>query len=290
MKGRFAIAICALSIAGTAAAEEIKLKNGDTIVGTIVEQSEQTVVIDHPVLGRLVIPTSELEPAAPPPAGLFGTPLLAGWKRAISAGLSGSDDTSEQVDINGQLTMAVDGEHSRQDFLASYFYSHTDGETKTNRALAKYEQDRSIAETRFFYFGQAHYDYDQFQDWDHRISSAAGLGYELLERETVSLRGQLGGGFSQTFVGEEDFTPEGLAGLEFEWNPSEDQHLALGTTYYPDLSELSEYRLLSSAGWTIQLQLIDGLGFKLGATHEYLSSSDTNKNRLNYFANLTFSF
>jgi len=290
MKARLATALLTLGVAYAADADEIKLNNGDTIVGTIVEQSDALVVIDHPVLGRLSIPVAAIKPPDAPPPGLFGTRLLAGWKREISAGVSGSDDSTNRVDVNGQLALAHDAEHSRQDFLASYFYAKTDGDTNTNRALVQYQQDRSIDDTRFFYFGQAHYDYDQFQEWDHRISSAAGLGYELLKREMLSLRSQLGGGFSQTFGGEEDFTPEGLAGLAFAWDPIDGQQLALKTTYYPDLSDLNEYRLRSSADWTIQLHLIDGVGFKLGATHEYDSSSDENKNRLNYFANLTYRF
>ncbi len=54
--------------------DEVELHNGDRLLGTVVEQTADSVVLDHPALGRLVIDADlvravrlDSDPAPPPP-------------------------------------------------------------------------------------------------------------------------------------------------------------------------------------------------------------------------------
>ncbi|MBW2713844.1 MAG: DUF481 domain-containing protein [Deltaproteobacteria bacterium] len=47
-----------------ALAEVVILKNNDRLTGEIVEDSEETLTLEHPTLGRIVVPKSDIKPAA----------------------------------------------------------------------------------------------------------------------------------------------------------------------------------------------------------------------------------
>ena len=54
--------VAVVAFAGAALADVVKLKSGETLVGTVQKQSDPgLVVLDHPVLGPLRIPMSEVE-------------------------------------------------------------------------------------------------------------------------------------------------------------------------------------------------------------------------------------
>jgi hypothetical protein len=75
-------------LAGSAAAEKIKLANGDVLDGEVVERTADKLVLKHENLGRLEIPTSQLS-VATTKEGMFGTRFLRGWDRRLEVGASG---------------------------------------------------------------------------------------------------------------------------------------------------------------------------------------------------------
>ena len=91
------ISLAAALVPLLAAAEEetIELKTGETIKGTIVEQTEDTIVIQHAIFGRQEIDRQDIkekeETKVEP--GLFGTRVLHGWTRSIGFGISGRPGT-----------------------------------------------------------------------------------------------------------------------------------------------------------------------------------------------------
>ena len=85
-------------------ADKIELKNGDTIDVEVIERKDGDLVVEHPQLGRMVIPKEDIKPPTPPNPGLLGTSFLAGWDRHLGAGLSGSSGNSKDFSFNGELS------------------------------------------------------------------------------------------------------------------------------------------------------------------------------------------
>ena len=84
MRAVFATVVSAILVAGSAGADSIKLESGDVLSGEVLEERDDAIVLDHPVLGRVEIPRDQIAVEEPPPPsnlGLFGTSLLQGYSR-----------------------------------------------------------------------------------------------------------------------------------------------------------------------------------------------------------------
>lgn len=299
-------------------ADTIELENGDKIEVTIVEETEDTLVVEHPQLGRMIVPRSALKPPTPPHPGLFGTDFMLGWTRSLGLGFSGSSGNSKDSSINASFQFARDAETFRGRFDSGYFYSTQQNVKNKNEFFAGYAHDLLFGESRFFLFGRGRYQYDEFQTWEHRISASAGAGYDILRADDYSLSFELGAGVARTEGSENEWKPEGLAGLRGVWRPFEGHEAGFDITYYPNLANLPEFRLLSNAYYQIAISPIEGLSLRVGLKDEYddaiidsprfpgdtaylnpnfcvvpgniFTCQPNNKNNLKYFGSLVYNF
>ena len=282
------------ALASVAQAAQVELESGDVLIGEIVEDNEDGIVLDHPLLGRITIPRADLkppDPPEPPNPGLFGTSFMEGWKRNISAGMSGAAGNTSNFNIDIQMKLENKTERHRQNWLTAFFYATNAGSTSTNRFLTAYEHDWLLQDSRWFLFGAGRYDYDDFKAWDHRIAGSAGVGYELFESDFFELRSRVGFGFSQTFGGETKTSGEMRVGLESLWNITEHQNLSLRGSYFPDLSHTPEFRTTATLEWNVALVDVTGLGLKIGLLHEYESDTlSASGHDLRYYGNLGYDF
>ena len=53
-------------LAASAVADTVELKNRDKIDVNVVEETDKNLVVEHPQLGKIVIPNDELMPPTPP--------------------------------------------------------------------------------------------------------------------------------------------------------------------------------------------------------------------------------
>jgi putative salt-induced outer membrane protein YdiY len=297
-----------LALAGAAHADKLRLKNGDVLSGEIVETSDAGVVLEHAVLGRLAIAADQIDaraegdaalpappaPPKPPRPGLFGSPVLRGWNKQIQLGFTGSSGNSETQDVLVGVRGSFADETKRWQFDSGYFRASTDGSSTKNQAFAMLLRDFLFPGKKYFAFATTRYDWDQFQEWDHRLSLAGGLGYAFIDRETFDLRGRAGIGTTKTFgsPGDDEWVPEAVLGLETEWLPAERQKVTAYTTFFPSLSDLGEFRNLTGVDWS--LSIADGLGLSLnvGVQNEYESdvAPGIEKNDLLYRAALLYDF
>ena len=93
--------LLSLALPLSVTAEVFELSNGDTLDATVIEETKDTIVVEHPQLGRVVLQRSALKPPALPNPGLFGTWLLEGWRRNIGVGFSGSSGNSSDASVTG---------------------------------------------------------------------------------------------------------------------------------------------------------------------------------------------
>jgi len=291
-----AVLLLAAPLVTAVRAETVELTNGDRLEGELLEQTDDHIVIEHPVLGRVEVPRGAIapppppEPPKPPVPGLFGSPVLRGWKRNLAVGFSGSSGNSSDTSFNTALSLGREAENYRGSFESAYFFASKDGDRTTNEFYADYKHDFLFGESRFFLFATGRYDYDQFQSWENRVSASFGAGYDILRRSDFSLRGNIGGGLSRTWGTERKWKPEGVVGAIASWKISDGQTLSGDATYYPNFNDLPEFRLIANAAYTIAVGQIEGLGLKFGVKNEYNSETEGDNNNLKYYGNLAYEF
>lgn len=290
MKRTWVVVFCVLLGVSSAGAEEVELKNGDKLEVKVVEETDKNLVVEHPQLGRVIIPKDDLKPPTPPNPGLFGTDFLLGWNRNVSAGISGSDGNSRGFSLNASMGLSRSAETFNGNFTSAFFFATQDSETISNEFFANYKHEFLLGQSDFFIFAQGRYQYDDFQAWKNRISSSAGMGYQILKRDKFSIQGELGFGFSRSWGDENQWRPEGVVALVFSWNPLEGHEFSADVTYYPDFGDLPEFRLLANANYIVGITQLDGLSLKFGAKNEYDSNQPGENNNLKYYGNLVYDF
>jgi hypothetical protein len=315
---RIAVAVwtaCTIVLgAAVAGADTVELKNGDKLEGVILEQDDDKTVLEHPLLGRIVIPANDIkEPEEDKEKpGLFGTRILAGWTRGISAGIGGASGKSKEFSMNADLGLSRETERNRMRYVARFVRARSSNETTDNAFDTRYVHDFLFPPSSWFPFAAASYRLDSQQDWLHRLGAQGGVGYEFIKNDTWEVIGRAGGGISQTLgderahappdgdpntrpakIGDDPVRtePNGLAALELTWNYYEGQSLSAATLYLPDLSDTPEYRSESRAEWKIAAGFVQGLAFKFGTSFIYDSHElDKKKRDFRYYANLAYDF
>jgi len=325
--------IAAIGFSPAICADTVELTNGDVLTGKVIEQTDNRVVLTHPVLGEVSLPADQVaevklsdpdapadqptqaaqieaaeatlaeagytvEPPAPeqpPNPGLKLGPvtLFEGWERRFEVGINGSEGNT--VDFNARVALSGFYEDAERRWFVDMVYERAseDNETTENDFYASVTRDWLLPEKKHFYFLTGRYDWDEFQDWDSRVSGAGGIGYQFVKNEKWELLGRAGAGGNQEFGGEDDeFTPEGLLGVNLLWNIADGQSLRFANTYYPDLGDFSQFRNITRVEWKIALDAVEGMSLAVGAENEHQSDpgGDAEKDDLTYYLSLIWDF
>jgi len=304
--GLLASLVLAATSMGTAAlAATVELESGDKLEVEVIEETEEVLVVEHPVFGRMEVPKSTLKKEAPPNPGLFGTPFLRGWERAVDFGFNGSSGNSDSIGINAGLRLFGEGGSYRARFRGQYFYAkqrlitETDKAKTTNNAFVDYRHDFLIfGKSPFFLWGNARYDYDEFQDFQNRVTGQGGAGYTLFDNDTVLWLWTTGLGFNYSDGVIDETIGEFTTGMDFRWNIVKGQSVKADTYYYADIEQWSDFRLISNLLYEISLGWVDGLALNAGLKNEYRNQVTppvppnlrNENNNLQYFGGLTYNF
>ena len=226
-------------------------------------------------------------------ASVYTPGWLDGWKGTVEAGLNGSDGNTEQISFRIAASAKRTTERMETTVGASYQYATSDGVESENRFEASGLNDWLNKGSRWRYFATGKYEFDEFQDWDHRLSGYVGVGYEFIKNDKTTLIGRAGLGGAYEIGGQnEEFNPEAMLGLDYTRKLTERQSLTASTEFYPDLSDLSEFRMINRAGWQITVDPETNMFLRLGAEHRH--DSDPGKgfkhNDLDYYLTLGWDF
>lgn len=294
-----AVAIVALTTA--AAADDVVLQDGDVLRGTIVEKSDVEIVLDHPLLGRVKIPAArvkevrvgEVKPPEPPPPP---PPPPRNWKAQLEAGVNGAEGNSDT--IHGVAGFRYEHAIPKKTwkFETRYFYSDTNVrvpgpdnniETKESRLTSVLRRDWILeSNDDVSFFAELRYDRDIATPWDQRASAAAGVAWKFLHEKTkdteMFLGLRVGAAATKEWGNEENplttdeerdlnrhVRPEGLLGLEAKLPLSARSEFTAQSTWYPDLSDLWESRVISSAGLSFKLDEKGTMSLRAGVEHEW---------------------
>lgn len=317
--------------APAAAAEQVVvLTNGDEIHGHVAAEDDDTVVLEHPQLGRLEIarsgiaevrdaPASEAseaegedttvagtsavpepveEPEEKPKGGLFGTRILRGWKSSFGAGLTGSRGGFEDTKLSFLFDTGIRDEHRRWSFDSAYFLNVTPArdsspeQVSKNQGYATLRRDWFFPERwkRFFAWAQTAYNYDDFQPWKHRVGGHVGPGYWLLRSEKWELAPRAGFGVAHTFGDLDNTSPEAVVGFELKWTPVPWHEFNTHNDLYVDVTDLGRHRTVQAFNWIFKFDREGGLGFRLSVLYQFDTQSAGKVNDLIYLGSLTYDF
>ena len=216
-----------------------------------------------------------------------------GWEGTVSAGVSGTDGNSETLNFRLELSLERKTERTETTFRTLYRRESADGDITANRFEAGINNDWLVPDSRWRYFARGLYEYDEFQDWDQRISGFGGVGYEFINNDKTTLIGRAGVGGSLTIGGDDDeFRPEGLLGLDFTHKFSENQSFKAGTEVLPGLDPLGEFRVNSYVGYEIVLDKESNMVLTTGVRHKYDTDpgGDAERSDLDYFITVGWKF
>jgi len=216
----------------------LELRNGDKLHGELIEAdtTDSTIILDHPVLGRLSIPRMALVPAPKPKP----------WKLSLSGGLSGSNtDNDFDSGATGQLKVSYTkgADELELQGRAEYDVSRDKGEseasTDTNEGNAELRYTRTLG-NRLNAYAATRFDYDTLNTigTDNFVGSI-GLGYDLVKNDTTRVRVSLGPSVQKIWGGDgcaadpicgQAFAAS-TARAELQWKPNSVMSVNLTNSY-----------------------------------------------------------
>ncbi|MEJ2691848.1 MAG: DUF481 domain-containing protein [Candidatus Thiodiazotropha sp.] len=224
----------------------------------------------------------------------ISSPLFAEesqWKHEVEVGLNGATGNSESLTLHtGHISRYKDADHGWK-ITTAYDKAKSDGVVSRNQFFADLLKDWYWSESPWFAFAQGRYDWDDFQEWDYRLSASGGAGYLFLDDDTWYLAGRFGLGGNKTYgSANEEFTPEVILSLDAAWTISKYEMVDFKTTFYPSLEESGEYRNITNLNWKMALGDSRNLAMKIGLSNEYdsLAAPGTETNDFKYNLSLVW--
>ncbi|MCP5004946.1 MAG: DUF481 domain-containing protein [Planctomycetes bacterium] len=271
-------------------AEVITLQNGDRLHAIVKKRTKTQLFVEHVNLGTFTILRENIsslkyddetvadKKAAISPLvdnGLFGLGFFQNWKRTLEMGLNGAAGVSDNSKFRSALKMKYEDNKDRWNYSMFYLLSEEDKETSENRLSANLIRDWLLMDSKWFCFSKVGYDWDRFKDWDYRIRSAGGIGYEFVKKEKLMILSRFGPGIFHTDGDDNDTTViEMLFGLEMMWKVWDKHTLELANSLYPSISNRGKYRNVTTLDWKIDLHHYRDLGVTFGLYNEIDSSEE----------------
>lgn len=231
------------------------------------------------------------QPLGPPDESIFTS---SNWDGSFSAGLNGSSGNNENFSFRAGFSMKKETLRNAAKFDVSYTYASTNGDASENEVNSHARYDWLIPDSKWRYYVTASYEYDDFQEWDHRITFGPGVGYQAIKNDRTDLLLRIAPVLAvREFGGKDnDWRAEVNPGLDFEHKINDRQTFTTTLDFYSEIGEFENYRFIGSAGWRINMDPDAGLFLELGVEDEYDSDPGEGfkKNDFAYYATVGWSF
>lgn len=194
--------------------------------------------------------------------------LLENWSGEGQIGAFRSTGNSSNTGLTLGLGLERVGIDWRHKVTALADFQRTNGVTTREQFLFAYEPNYQLNE-RLFVYGLGQYERDRFQGFSSRISASGGLGYRVIDNETMSLAVKGGPAYRETsFIGGgKDSAVAALAGLDFDWQVTDTIKLTEDASAF---WQSGNSTFISTTG------LEAALGGSLSARLAYVWEHDTN--------------
>lgn len=237
------------------------------------------------------VETPPVETTAPPAES--ETPWTKGWTGTVELGLNGSSGNSELLNFRaGAGTRRLTDRYDTKGDI-TYTYARDDGGESANRLEANLRNDWLIPDSRWMFFADAKFEYDEFTDYAVRLSGHVGTGYRFIKTEKDDLLGRVGVGAYKEFESSQDeIVPEAVLGADYTHIFSEAQSFTATADFYPQLDDWGPYRFVGKAAYQIIVDPESKLTFKVGIEDRYDSTPGEGfkRNDFAYFVMVAWSY
>ena len=218
-------------------------------------------------------------------------PPIKLWEGNVELGINGSSGNSETFNLRagGQAKRKTD--RSLLSLMTTYLQNSSDGDVTANRSFSEARHEWLNA-SRWTPYVHGLMEYDEFRNFDLRLTADAGVGYQFIDTDATTLLARAGfGGSKEIDSPDDDFKPEAVFGAEFSHQLSARQSLELNVDYYPSVEDLNDYRINSTLNWVFVLDEENNLSLKLGVIDRYDSTpSGAKYNDIDYSLLLLWAF
>lgn len=219
------------------------------------------ILADYEVnLAQLAAAQAAAEEQAVRSAGLFEN-----WTGRGELGAFAATGNAENAGVTASLALTREGINWRHKLRGRADFQSTNGVTTREQYLAAYEPNLKLS-TRLFAYALAQYERDRFQGFSARYSFSGGFGYDVIDRENVTLSVQAGPAFRQTDRddGTSDSSLAGLGSLDFDWQIAQDIALTQDASAF---LQSSNSTFISDTG--LQAGIADNIKVRLSYTVEH---------------------
>ena len=191
-----------------------------------------------------------------------------GWRGNADLGFTLTEGNSETTSLSLGARTVWRGTGSRWTFDASLVRTTTDGEEVANRGDVSGQYDW-FATGRTYLFGRAAASYNEPAGIDLRLSPAAGVGWQALEREGLELSLESGASwirdeFSDGSSSEDVFL---VASETFFLRLAEDTDLSQTLTWEPNTTDFGDFLLEGEVA--LSTMITEALGLKVSLRDQY---------------------
>lgn len=229
-------------------------------------------------------------PAAPPPE----PGLLDLWKFSFEGGVNGTAGKTPVQSFRGVLSANRSTPEMNTTSTLGWWYSRADDtETQERIQLDARNEWPSTPKSSWGYYVAGRTEYDQFQQWDWRLSGQAGLSFNIWQDETLTLKARSGFGASREFgIEHPDVHAEFTPSMDFELRLNPRNKICASVTGNVDLENTDGSRANFKAWYEAVLDPEHGMSLKVGVEDRYerMPAFFREKHEIDYFAVIVFTF
>ncbi|QDS97263.1 DUF481 domain-containing protein [Adhaeretor mobilis] len=195
------------------------------------------------------------------------------WEGHVELGLNGSQGNNDVLSMRAGGHLKRKTKRWKFDSDLQYNKNVANSIETQNDAKLDVRLDRVLGDSRWTLFFLNNVIYDEFQAFDLQLSLTGGVGYQIFDTETLDLLGRFGAGSTREFGGpDNDWARNVLFGLDYEHRITKTQRLVATVEYYPEAEDFSRYRVVTDAGWEIDLDKPENVSLKFSIVDRYDST------------------
>ena len=217
------------------------------------------------------------------------------WSGNIGLGVSGKQGNTDTFNVSGRGEATRDAGYDRVYLYVEGKLEEQNNVTSTNEVLAGAALEHDLTE-RWFVFGSADFEKDEFENLDLRGVAKAGIGYFFIRELNMFFKGLAGLGYQYESFADGTTLEEGISsiGYDFEYTHNAWWKFGHKLTYFPSLtSPATDYRLLSDLFTELPLVNEDApwkLRFSIRNDYDNKPRPTIKKLDTSYFLNVIYNF
>ena len=219
-----------------------------------------------------VWPLGAADPTLPKP------PEGRKWKYEASVDISGKTGNTQKANQGAGFKATMTGPEDRLALYISGKHARENHVTNEKEFIFGADYERRIAESSHTWYVRSEYEYDKYNDLDPAITSAAGYGWYVVDKDDVKVRLRLGlTHLYKDYVSDRDTDSDigGEAAYHHEIKVKKFLFcenfgdLVTDVTYTPAFEDMDDYRILHESSLAMPLGGSKFWVLKLGVTNDY---------------------